>query len=365
MNNTFFIENIEKRPEFFKSFNQIIQHINSKPMILFGAGKWGEYYLKVIKRYCSEIIFCDNSPLKWGTTIEGIPVISFDEVNRRYKDYFITITSLDYFEEIYELLESKKLESRIVLPIAGFTKDEYRDFPEVINENKDKVSLVYNFLSDNRSKQIFTDRINCCISGNPKYLIPLKSKTPQYFDPEIIKLTSHEVFVDGGGYTGDTVEEFVRQTKGEFKKLYSFEPEETKHIEFLKKFKGNEKIKLLPYGLWSSKDVFRFSGTNDGSSNINEDGNIEIPVDNVDRILNNEPITFIKMDIEGAELEALKGAEKSIKKYKPKLAICVYHKPLDFIEIPLYLKSIVPEYKIYLRHYNINIYETVCYAVAD
>ncbi len=71
------------------------------------------------------------------------------------------------------------------------------------------------------------------------------------------------------------------------------------------------------------------------------------------------------MDIEGAEFDALKGAEKTIKKYKPKLAICVYHNPLDIVNIPLYIKELVPEYKIFLRHYSESSSETVCYAIPD
>lgn len=69
------------------------------------------------------------------------------------------------------------------------------------------------------------------------------------------------------------------------------------------------------------------------------------------------------MDVEGAELIALKGAEQTIKKYKPKLAISIYHKPNDLWEIPLLIKSWVPEYKIYIRHYNVVSSETIMYAI--
>ena len=76
-----------------------------------------------------------------------------------------------------------------------------------------------------------------------------------------------------------------------------------------------------------------------------------------------DPVTFIKMDIEGAELEALKGSSKIIKKYMPKLAISLYHKKDDILEIPLYIKELVPEYKLYIRHYSNAGVETVLYAV--
>ena len=80
-------------------------------------------------------------------------------------------------------------------------------------------------------------------------------------------------------------------------------------------------------------------------------------------IIKDDKITFLKMDIEGSELKALHGARKIIQRDKPKLAICVYHKPEDIIEIPLYINSLVPEYKFYMRHYGYTPANTVLYAI--
>ena len=75
-----------------------------------------------------------------------------------------------------------------------------------------------------------------------------------------------------------------------------------------------------------------------------------------------EKVTYVKMDIEGAELDALHGMEKMIKSDKPKLAISIYHKPEDLWEIPLYIYKLVPEYKFILRHHHHRIHETILYA---
>lgn len=75
-------------------------------------------------------------------------------------------------------------------------------------------------------------------------------------------------------------------------------------------------------------------------------------------------VTTIKMDIEGSELEALKGARETIRRDKPKLAICIYHKTEDLWEIPLYIKSLIPEYRFYIRHHGPSgLYDSVLYAV--
>lgn len=344
-----------------------------KPIILFGSGIIGRFYLEYLKKInvSIDIYFCDNDSSKWGTFIEGVQVISLEELKNNYKNSYIIITSFEYYDEISLQLKENQLsvfldpEIHDVLLDTENILDLFKDYVSLADENILQFQLAYSLLYDELSKQIFCDRINYCTTASSKYLTPLRSSSPQYFAPDIIKLSDEEVFIDGGGYTGDTVEEFLKQTKGKFKKVYSFEPETAKHMEFLNKFRTISNIELIPYGLWSKKEILRFHANNDITSFVATNGNVEIPVTSIDEILNGAPVTFIKMDIEGAELEALKGAEMSIRKYKPKLAICAYHKPLDMVEIPIYLKKLVPEYKFYLRHYSVNICETVCYAVAE
>ena len=82
----------------------------------------------------------------------------------------------------------------------------------------------------------------------------------------------------------------------------------------------------------------------------------------IDSVVGDDNVTFIKMDVEGSELKALEGAKNTIIRKHPRLAICIYHKAMDVIEIPSYILSLVPEYKFYIRHYNSHMWETVLYA---
>ncbi|OMF90241.1 FkbM family methyltransferase [Paenibacillus sp. FSL R7-0273] len=344
-----------------------------KPIVLFGSGFIGRYYLDLIKKMdmVVEVYFCDNNPNKWGTSIDDVLVISFDELKNNYRSSYIIITSLQFYDEIRLQLKENNLKILLDESIYSVITDDYdvlqvyKDYHKLICENIEKFSTIYNLLSDDYSKRLFCDRLNYIISANSRYITPLRSKSPQYFEPEIISLSNEEIFIDGGGYIGDTVQEFIKQTNEQYTKVYSFEPEESKHWIFLKNFSSTNKIKLVPYGLWDKKEEINFSSRDDMASGISETGNTIIPVTSIDEFLGGDPVTFIKMDIEGAEFKALKGAEKTIRKYKPKLAICVYHKPLDIVEIPMYLKELVPEYKFYLRHYNYGLTETVCYAVVE
>ena len=191
----------------------------------------------------------------------------------------------------------------------------------------------------------------------------------QYFDETIIRWAEKEVFVDCGVFDFGSSIQFVKECeKNKVKdvKIYAFEADKNNYLNCLQRidlFSGfNCKITLENKGVWSSCMNLSFS-SNGQSSMIQEMGGSDsIETVTLDSFIQ-ERVTFIKMDIEGAELEALKGAKRLIQTYRPKLAICIYHKPEDLTEIPLYIKSLVPDYKLYVRHYSNNTGELVLYAV--
>ena len=196
------------------------------------------------------------------------------------------------------------------------------------------------------------------------FSITLKNK--QYFE-EFIKYMEGEVFVDAGVLDLATslrfAENCIKNHISDFK-IYAFEPDKNSY-EKCRKVKEQHpelKIKLVDYGLWSSDTVIGFDALQNGSSKINKESTDIIKCVTLDSVIK-ERVTFIKMDVEGAELEALRGGASIIRKYKPKLAISVYHKPEDIIEIPKYIKQLVPEYRLLLRHYSNGNAETVLYAL--
>jgi hypothetical protein len=108
-------------------------------------------------------------------------------------------------------------------------------------------------------------------------------------------------------------------------------------------------IEVFPFGTWSERRTLSFSAKGNTSSKVCSSGEpiTVVPID--DLVQTGERVTFIKMDVEGAELESLKGAEKTICRDRPKLAVCIYHKREDMVEIPLFIKKLVPDYKLYVR----------------
>ena len=230
---------------------------------------------------------------------------------------------------------------------------------EFIVANENNLEYTYNNLEDQKSKDVLLAYINQKITMEYGYLG--KEKTyPQYFEREIIQLDEGEVFVDCGAYDGDSAEAFINACgKKGYKKIISFEPDPLNYKKLVKRnYKNHECLNLAT----SDKDeelCFSISST---SSSICEKGEVRIKAIKMDDKIN-EQVTMIKMDIEGAELASLKGAERIIKENRPKLAICIYHKKEDIWEILSYIKKIVPEYKFYMRAYEDFATELVLYAI--
>lgn len=155
------------------------------------------------------------------------------------------------------------------------------------------------------------------------------------------------------------------QAGGGYKKIYVWDPDEVNLKQLRKNIRKYDNVVCIPCGMWSKQDELRFNSTGGGDSSITEDNAADlqtIKVDSIDNVCAGDKVTFIKMDIEGSEQEALRGAVNVIRRDKPRLAICVYHKFEDLYEIPFWIKQTVPEYKIYMRHHSDEVAETVVYA---
>lgn len=188
----------------------------------------------------------------------------------------------------------------------------------------------------------------------------------QYFD--VFTPKPNEVIIDCGAFDGTTELDFIKWGNGNVKKIYAFELDlfnAQKCTLFYKEHKIEDLVKLINQGTSNKNiDVQIQSGEQGSTSSRIGTGECSAKICRIDDVIK-EKVTFIKMDVEGAELESLQGAESIIKKYRPRLAICIYHKKEDLIDIPTFLLSIVPYYRFIVRHYNAKPWETVLYAYTE
>lgn len=359
--------NSTQRQEQTKNLCRLLQ---GKAVVLFGAAWIGDFVYERLQSWgITPVCFIDNYAS--GCTPKGYgPIIRPEEAVLRYPDCIIILT-LDRAKEIVyqQMLELGIPSDRIIYDTKHLIN--VMDM-EAFEKHIEGYQWAYDFFDDPISKAIILQRIECYLMGTEVE----KSSSPQYFEQGLFELSRQEVFVDGGFFTGDTSEEFIRQVGGEFKKIYGFEPDQYVRDKMPATLL-NDRIEIIPKGLYSHEGQVKFVSTEGNSAasggNILNDetddhtaGLITVPVTSLDHFFEDKPPelkpTFIKMDIEGSEKEALIGGRETIRCYRPKLAICVYHKPEDIYELPQLIHSLNPKYKYTLRHYAHFYWETVLYA---
>lgn len=362
--------------EFERFLNE--QNISKNKIILYGAGNGADWAVKLLEKYkLYPIAIIDRDSKKIGGKYHQIPIVSLNSVINKYNlnDVNILICSPRFEREIFLNLKKIFCEKNIY----SFECALYYSFIENINDYKkyikDNLKNLDEFeekLSDEKSKYVFENVLKGRVSGKLKYFKKAFSED-QYFPEGLIQLFESDVIVDVGAYSGDTIKDIIKRTNGIFKKAYCMEPDKN-CLYKLKKFLEENNVKnvqIIPKGAWNKREKVQFliESVEEGSKILNfdecihEDKNIyEIETEKIDNIISSQ-VTLIKMDIEGAELNALIGAKNTIKKYKPKLAISVYHKIEDFIEISQYIMKLNPNYRLYLRHHGLCGTDTVLYAI--
>ena len=348
----------------------LLEELQEKNIYLYGAGKRGKVALENLKMLGLEqrvAAFVDDNHLGGvfcGKQIYSLPeTLEFSDETAVY-----LITTYAVKQMVCKLMEKGILPNQICFfPELLIDNIEIETF----RENKDKIESVYNMLEDNLSKFVYASLFKIYTDGNVGILSRTKGDV-QYFpvkgntdEVEGFTLTNEEVLIDCGAYDGDTIKVFKDITKNTYKSIWAFEPNEDsfkKLSDYIDK-EYDTRVRLLKKGAYSDNAKMHFNSDRGASSGLNMAGDDCIEVCQIDSVVK-EPVTFIKMDIEGAERDALRGAKEVISKYKPKLAICIYHQIEDFWEIPMLIKKLNPSYKIYIRNYEDRIDETVCYAIS-
>lgn len=335
------------------------EFINSKrPKYIFGRNEWAKSIAKNIEisgfiddftndaEYLGKPIISINDVPNNALVVVvviGKPIIA----EKRVKQF--QFDSIDY----YSFFKYSGLPIQQIMFWDGMTDD--------IKQNLPKYKWIYNLLNDKISKNQFYNILNFRLSYDLDYMRGFQAiEDQQYFETFLELQVEGESFVDVGAYDGYTTEEFIKRCP-KYKKIFLFEPEEENIDVAKKRLSTYQDIDFFALGLSDKKESLSFD-VSGSSSKISNDGEVTIHVDALDNLIDEE-VTFIKMDIEGAEKQAIAGARGIIEKYHPKLAISVYHKKDDFWKIPEQILKIRDDYKLYLRHYTEGISETIMFFI--
>jgi FkbM family methyltransferase len=341
---------------------------NIREVYIFGAKELGKKFCDFFAEAGIKVLgFIDNDPEKQGKEFCGCKIININSLQDKKDKITVVIASIYYLYEIGEQLKEMGFKKVIPCPVFYvFNSNIFKAEPsfdglvEDLAFNKQKYLNLYNILQDEKSKKVLNTVVDFRLTFDFS-LYNLISDKNQYFSEAFINFGENDIFVDGGGFDGDTTLNFIKKVNNKYNKILFFEPDEDSFLKAKENLKNVKNIEFFKKGLYSKSEIFRFNSSGGLGSSIDENGNTKIEVVSIDEILS-EKADYIKMDIEGAEPEALKGAEKQLK-YGVKLAISLYHKSDDIWKIPELIQQVNPGYKFYLRHYTNSIFETVLYAI--
>lgn len=356
---------------------------NTECLCIWGAGEFLIHsYERMFKNRNIKISYIiDSNKEKQGKKIiDNIICISPEQVLKLNNPVVIPYL-YNGFDEVCDFCIKNNIrwihKSHFMLDMQDLDKRQLDWF----KKQKSKIMNVYDFLYDEESKRVYSYAMSSRITyANKKIKYSKICSEGEYFSPNIegFELKQDEVLMDVGAFNGDTIEKFINTINQKFSYIFALEMSK-KNFKELKnqintKFDDvKSKIEIINCGAWDERtttmcgDEKEHSGIscsiNKGKGTfLSSEETEEVQLDRIDNILKDRRVSFIKMDIEGAEEKAIKGAEECISKNLPKMAICIYHNLSDYWEVPLAIKSINSNYNIAVRHHSNDNGGTVCYA---
>jgi FkbM family methyltransferase len=336
-------------------------------IVLHGAGLWGKRFARRLQEEgIGPLAFSDNNASRWGQSLEGIPILAPAEAARRYgkEAAFVVTISNGYHSQTESHRQLGELGCTRIVPGmfmawkygATMLPHFWEDLPSRVLAHKDEIRQAYQAWSDAASRREFVAQLRWRLTADHTALGTGPFWEPEsYFPPSLFDLLAEEVMLDGGAYDGDTIRDFLEKRPGFKGRLLAFEPDPGNRAK-LERYRDAlppaeaERITVVPRGMWDKEEILRFRAQGDMESFIDPTGDIEIPTVAIDAFCEQHAIvpTLIKMDLQGAEPQALEGAKKMIARHSPLLALSVYHRFDDLWRIPNFCLDLDPTYRLVL-----------------
>ena len=342
----------------------------NKPTWIFGAGNFGRDLAKIlIDENYNLHGFIETKPKL--NQLLGLPVLPWEQLTAENKQAQLAIGIFNRgmpLDGLHKLAED-----------SGFTDifmpwDIYEKFgkslgwrfwlsePEVILNSLEAIKSSYDLLADDVSKKCLLDILSFRLGSNTDYASFSHSENQYFNQLTLSSLKERQIaYVDCGAYNGDTLAEISKEV--DILEAWLFEPDAQNFSDLvgnIKKMKIN--ASCIPCGVSDKYEILTFNGGGEGGA-ISKMGSQRIVTVALDQILPIRKIDFLKLDIEGAETQALRGAKEIIKRSRPVIALSLYHLPKDPWELPAVLQELCQDYNYFIRQHYFNSFESVLYAV--
>lgn len=317
-----------------------------KPIVLYGTGDGAD---KIYKRLLKDDIKISgvfaSDGFKKGKIAYGFTVTSYGELKEKFGDMIILVCFGSHLDSVIENILRLEKENELYLPDVPVVDGEVFDLA-FAKKHAGELTQVYNMLSDEKSKRVFENTVYFKLTGKSRYLREIESDRNEVFELLALK---NENFLDLGAFNGDTVEEFIKYCP-DYKSIIALEPDSRNFKKLTVSAEKVRNITLINKAISDKTGVINIS-KNKGRGNSISGKTVEIETTTLSETAKINMPTFIKMDVEGAELSAILGGQEVIRN-RPKLHVAAYHRSEDLFSIPLKIKEICPDYKIYMRKHK-------------
>jgi len=343
---------------------------NETAIVLYGAGRFAEAVIGAWQAIGATPSYCiDSDSRKWGTLLRNIPVLSPHVLLEWRETQPLVVIAAMSTHDIEKTLDERKI------PYLFAERDGSVGYlsGHWLLCHRVEFEKLYSALADDASRRVMLEVAKARLFQ--RYHFPMLGNCfsaeiatlPQYFSEDIVSFTDDEVFIDCGAFDGDTLIAFsaMMYRLGDHRwHAVAFEanPGNAKRVAYTLENYGISQVRLVnaAVGECSGKAAAACFHNCQDANNLDD----EVQVLALDEALKDLAPTFIKMDIEGSELAALRGARQTILMHCPRLAICIYHSTSELLQIPLFILENFPDYKLHIRHHSPGtLWETVCYAI--
>lgn len=320
-----------------------------RPIFIYGMGDGAVKIMSAFRQYHIPVsgIFASDEFVR-GHYFAGFKVHKLSEIEEQIDDFVIVLAFAAGYLELIQYI--RQLSHRHTLyapdvPVIGSGLFTYQYFLEHLQE----FNAVYRMLADDESRRVYMNIIQYKISGNIRYLETISAE-PDHIFRTILRPSRNEIFVDLGAYTGDTIRELLHYTNQKYYLIHAVEPDKRSFKKLTAYIEDNHLKHIKPHQCvsWCKDTELPFNAKAGRQSALSPEGDM-IQAVSVDSLMNGQPLTMLKMDVEGFEREALWGAARSIQQYAPKLSVSIYHRNQDIFELPLLVKKLNPKYQFYIR----------------
>ena len=319
-----------------------------KPIVLYGMGDGGDRVLAFLREngLCAAGVFASDEFVR-GQSFHGFPVLTYAQAREKFGEMLVLLSFGTRQPEVLSQIDRIAAEQELYcpdFPVAGeqaFTRDFYE-------REKSRFDAVFARLADGQSKLVFQNTIAYKLTGEIGYLRGCET-APEEAYGNILKLQPGDSLADLGAYRGDTAADFVKFCP-EYSSIDLFEPDAYTFRHLTETVKGLKNCRCHLLAASDHTGTLPFSSRGGRNSAARQTDTV-VPCDCVDRVLAGKTVTFFNIDVEGHERQAIAGASQTMQKSNASILVAAYHRSEDLFAIPEQVLSILPDKKLYLRHF--------------